>query len=195
MLVFILFSLCVGIAVYMLVTRNKDDPRLPPGPKGYPLFGNILDIDTENMHMKLTEWAQEYGDIFSIKLFGTRAVVLSSSEIIREALITKPFDVIFSNRPPTFGGKNILTFDIAFASYNTDWQARRKVLHRILKLHGEGGINTQNVVVRELRRGVDKILQCNGESFDPYNIVTDCLCDIINCLVSMICFNYVRTMS
>jgi cytochrome P450 len=188
MIGFILFSLCVAIAVYLVIARKKDDPRLPPGPKGYPLFGNILDIDTEKMHLKLTQWAKEYGDIFSIKLFGTRAIVISSPELIREALITKPFNVIFSDRPPTFIGKYVFGSDIAFASYGQDWQARRKVVYRVLKLHGEGGTRIQEMVIRELRRAVEQIRQTKGEPFEPYDIVTDCLCDIINCSVSVTYF-------
>jgi cytochrome P450 len=185
MLTFILLTLCIGIVVYWVITRKRDDPRLPPGPKGYPLLGNIMDIDTDYMHLKLTEWAKEFGDIFSIKLFGTRAIVISSPELIRETLITKPYNVIFADRPPTFIGKYVYGPDIGFASYDKGWQARRKVVYRVLKLHGEGGRETEQMVIRELRRAVEQIRQTNEEPFEPYDIVTDCLCDIINCLVSV----------
>jgi hypothetical protein len=185
MLEVILFSLFVGIAVYMVVTRKKDDPRLPPGPKGYPIFGNILDIDMTCMQVKFLEWVKEFGDIFSIKLFGTRAIILSSSEMIRDAMLTKPFDVIFSDRAPSFVGKYVFGLDdITLSSYDKQWQARRNVVHRILKLHGEGGMKTQQMVIRELRRGVDQIRQTNGQAFDPQTIVLPVLADIMNCLVS-----------
>lgn len=34
---------------------------LPPGPKGKPLIGNLLDIPAEEQWVQATKWAEEYG--------------------------------------------------------------------------------------------------------------------------------------
>ena len=56
---------------------------LPPGPPGWPLIGNALDIDPRNPHHTLTDWAKQYGDVYTLNLVGKRTVVVSSSEGIQ----------------------------------------------------------------------------------------------------------------
>ena len=50
---------------------------MPPGPRGYPLLGNVLQLDLNNPLEKLTKWRKEYGDIFTINLIGQDIVVVS----------------------------------------------------------------------------------------------------------------------
>jgi len=64
-----------------------------PGPKGYPLVGNIFNIDLPNLHNQIEQWAAEYGDVYRLKLLNT-----SQTVITRPSLIQK----IFSARPDEF---------------------------------------------------------------------------------------------
>ena len=50
---------------------------MPPGPRGYPLLGNVLQLDLNNPLEKLTKWRKEFGDIFTINLIGQYIVVVS----------------------------------------------------------------------------------------------------------------------
>ena len=34
---------------------------LPPGPKGWPLIGNLLDVPQTNFAATYTDWARKYG--------------------------------------------------------------------------------------------------------------------------------------
>ncbi|KAJ7097661.1 hypothetical protein C8R44DRAFT_643148, partial [Mycena epipterygia] len=53
-------------------------------PPTVPLFGNAHIMGApENMHLKLTEWARVYGDIFSIKIGSGTMVLLSSATAIK----------------------------------------------------------------------------------------------------------------
>ena len=40
---------------------NRDRLPLPPGPKGWPLIGNLLDIPQSNVVKTYAEWARKYG--------------------------------------------------------------------------------------------------------------------------------------
>jgi hypothetical protein len=50
----------VFIAVYRASKRTR--LPLPPGPKGWPLIGNLLDMPVANFVETYTEWAQKYGE-------------------------------------------------------------------------------------------------------------------------------------
>ena len=56
---------------------------MPPGPLGYPLLGNILQLDLNHPVEKLAKWRKEFGDILTINLIGQDIVVVSEKHSIR----------------------------------------------------------------------------------------------------------------
>jgi hypothetical protein len=55
----ILALILVLIPLYVLSKRAR--LPLPPGPKGWPLIGNLFDIPNTNFATIYTDWAQKYG--------------------------------------------------------------------------------------------------------------------------------------
>ena len=49
---------------------------------GWPLFGNFFSIDFKNPTEKFTEWAHEFGGIFTLNILGQNIVVVSTKESI-----------------------------------------------------------------------------------------------------------------
>jgi hypothetical protein len=41
--------------------RTKCDGPLPPGPKGYPLVGNVLDMPEHHEWETYAKWGEQYG--------------------------------------------------------------------------------------------------------------------------------------
>jgi cytochrome P450 len=61
-----------------------------PGPRGVPVFGNLLQIDSTRLHLQMEQWCKEHGPIFKLRLGPRRAVVVGDHELIAAALRDRP---------------------------------------------------------------------------------------------------------
>lgn len=73
--------------VYQTLVRNKKGAKLPPQPPGLPILGNIHQFaaaaKNHVIHLKLEEWAREYGDIFRVKLGPVTTYYLNSDVAVK----------------------------------------------------------------------------------------------------------------
>ena len=75
-------------------TRKR---KLPPGPQGLPLLGNVWDVPQHYSWLTFTEWGRKHGDIVSFSVFGRTTVVLNSAKVASEILDKRSFN--YSDRP------------------------------------------------------------------------------------------------
>lgn len=61
-------------------------PKLPPGPKGRPVVGNLLDYSRDPLGF-LSRCAREYGDVVRLNFPGPPAYLLSNPEHIEQVLV------------------------------------------------------------------------------------------------------------
>jgi cytochrome P450 len=61
-----------------------------PGPKGWPLLGNLPQIEPAEMHLLLGRWAQEYGRYFQIRMGDRRVLVVADHEAVAGVLRDRP---------------------------------------------------------------------------------------------------------
>ena len=59
----LLFGILVVITLVSVALGRKQQ-RLPPGPKGLPIIGNILDVPSQAAWKQYAAWATEYGAPF-----------------------------------------------------------------------------------------------------------------------------------
>jgi cytochrome P450/nitrite reductase/ring-hydroxylating ferredoxin subunit len=71
-------------------TRAKRTLEDLPGPRGWPIFGNALQIDVQRVHCILEDWAREYGRIFKLTVMGKPAIVISDAELAESLLRARP---------------------------------------------------------------------------------------------------------
>ncbi|CAK9324737.1 unnamed protein product, partial [Citrullus colocynthis] len=100
--------------------------NLPPGPKPWPLIGN-LDLIGSLPHQSIHQLSKKYGPIMHLR-FGSFPVVVGSS-VEMAKLILKTHDLNFVSRPKTAAGK-YTTYnysDITWSQYGPYWRQARKM--------------------------------------------------------------------
>jgi cytochrome P450 len=61
-----------------------------PGPSGWPVLGNALDVNPSTVHLKAEQWAREFGEAYRIRIASRKFVVLSNPETVAKILRDRP---------------------------------------------------------------------------------------------------------
>ncbi|XP_021961478.1 farnesoate epoxidase isoform X1 [Folsomia candida] len=87
MLDFALLGVCLAMLAYYLLAKDHHSDG-PPGPRGLPIFGNLIDLvrASDNITKTLGVLGEKYGEIFSVKMGFKRTVVLTSKEAMQTVL-------------------------------------------------------------------------------------------------------------
>ncbi|XP_050375483.1 flavonoid 3'-monooxygenase-like [Argentina anserina] len=107
-------------------TSKRHSLPLPPGPKPWPLVGNLPQLGPFPHH-SLAELALKYGPLMHLRLGYVDVVVAASASVAAEFL--KTHDANFSSRPPNSGAKHLAYNyqDLVFAPYGPRWRMFRKI--------------------------------------------------------------------
>lgn len=152
---------------------RRPSAKFPPGPRGWPIIGNVMDFVGQGPHHLFMTLAEKYGDVFSVKIGSNWNVILNGSDTIKEAFLK--YAVEFAGRPLTTsveyiteGGK-----DIAFAPYSATWKLHRKLTYSAFRNLATGDNERFERLVFTMTERVGKILESKGdEAFDPKHIVS-----------------------
>ncbi|XP_061348879.1 geraniol 8-hydroxylase-like [Gastrolobium bilobum] len=129
----ILFFLFTYIFVQVLhsLFSNKSNHKLPPGPVGVPIFGNLLQLG-KKPHQTLTCLANIHGPIMSLKLGQVTTIVMSSSDMAKQVLQTH--DQFLANRkvPDAMRGANHDKYSLPFLPISHQWRVLRKSCNGLL---------------------------------------------------------------
>ncbi|WVZ61964.1 hypothetical protein U9M48_011769 [Paspalum notatum var. saurae] len=156
-LVLLLASLAVPVVVWFAVlrrrggARNAKRRRLPPGPRGWPVLGNLPQLGSKP-HQTMHALARQYGPLFRLRL--------GSAEVVVAAQFLRVHDTNFGSRPPNSGAEHLAYNyqDLVFAPYGARWRALRKLcalhLFSAKALHNMRGVREEEaaLMVRRLAR-------------------------------------------
>ncbi|KAF5460766.1 hypothetical protein F2P56_020612 [Juglans regia] len=116
------------IQTFRMFTRSNAIPRkLPPGPKPFPVIGNLFDLAAEKPHNSIIELAQIYGPIMSLKLGQVTTVIISSMHTAKQVLQTH--DQLLSNRtvPDALRVHKHDEYGLPWMPISTQWRNLRKI--------------------------------------------------------------------
>ncbi|WVZ65098.1 hypothetical protein U9M48_014519 [Paspalum notatum var. saurae] len=109
-----------------ILGRSRRVYKLPPGPKPWPIIGN-LNLIGALPHRSVHELSKKYGPLMQLQ-FGSFPVVVGSSVDMAKFFL-KTHDVVFTDRPKTAAGK-YTTYnyrDITWSPYGAYWRQARKM--------------------------------------------------------------------
>ncbi|OMO52986.1 Cytochrome P450 [Corchorus olitorius] len=122
----ILAILSLWVLRYLLRKLHGRKFRLPPGPKPWPIIGNLPHMGPMP-HRTLAALARTYGPLLHLRLGFVDVVVAASASVAEQFL--KIHDANFSSRPPNAGAKYIgyNYHDLVFSPYGPRWRLLRKI--------------------------------------------------------------------
>ncbi|KAJ9550004.1 hypothetical protein OSB04_022547 [Centaurea solstitialis] len=105
--------------------------RLPPGPTGLPIIGNLLELGPKP-HISLAKLSQKYGPLMTIRLGTITTVVASTPDAAREILQRN--DEACSGRVVPDAVTTLDHHDVAvlWISTNEEWRTIRRALNTYL---------------------------------------------------------------
>ncbi|TFY82318.1 hypothetical protein EWM64_g1690 [Hericium alpestre] len=139
------------VAGVMLVKRLLTSRRrlpLPPGPKGWPIIGNIFDMPQEAA-----------GGLIYLNLFGQPAIVVNDASIAAAMLDKK--SVMYADRPALVVGGEVAGFNqgVGLMHYGDRFRESRRMMHRHMgsrssmeKFYGAEELETHRLLRRILER-------------------------------------------
>lgn len=115
------------LSSFLSLSRRNKQMKLPPGPKGLPILGNLLQVLGAHPHRTLTAMQKKHGHLLFVHLGSVPTLVVDTAELIDE--ITKEQDTVFSSRPHTTFTKIVAydAHDFAMAPYGAHWRHVRRI--------------------------------------------------------------------
>ncbi|NXK49747.1 CP1A4 protein, partial [Chauna torquata] len=187
----VLLAAAVFCLVFLLTRslrqRVPEGLKRPPGPRGWPVLGNVLEL-RKDPHLALARLSRRYGDVMEVTIGTQRVLVLSGLETLRRALVKQGED--FMGRPKLHSFKYISDGQsLAFSPDSGEvWKARRKLAQNALKTFSIATSPTSSSsclleehVSKEADYLVAKFLQLMEEkrSFDPYRYLVVSVANVI----------------
>ncbi|KAF6828840.1 cytochrome p450 oxidoreductase [Colletotrichum plurivorum] len=117
-----------------LFQSRKNALPLPPGPRGFPLVGNLLDMPKPT-DFQAHHWAKHkdlYGPISSVSVFSKTMIVLNDPEVVNDLFEKRSIE--FSSRPQQIFAADYMGWKhgTGLIKYNDSLRFQRKAMARIL---------------------------------------------------------------
>jgi hypothetical protein len=150
-------NIVLGVVTLWLVkkvTEKKPLGRQIPGPKGWPIIGNLLDVPNEVEYKVFSQWRKKYGervghsvpklgrlhnrfiitlgDLIQMTVLGQPTIIINSPQLATDILSKK--SAIYSSRPHLTMACDLVGWKDALVllKYNDKFKACRRMLQGVI---------------------------------------------------------------
>ncbi|KAI0300121.1 cytochrome P450 [Multifurca ochricompacta] len=120
--------LVILLALFCVRYTRSPWRKLPPGPRGLPILGNITQLNDKRW-LTSRECKATYGDIVYLNVLGRPIIILNSQKAAADLLGRRAR--IYSDRPRFIVASEILTggMEVSFLQYGVLWRRMRRAAH------------------------------------------------------------------
>ncbi|XP_057695853.1 cytochrome P450 2G1-like isoform X1 [Corythoichthys intestinalis] len=173
--------LLVLLLVLLWLLYNKKTGRLPPGPLGFPLLGNLPQLDKHVPFKSMLQLSERYGPVMTLHLGWQRTVVLVGHETVKEALVDNANDFTGRMQLP-FLVKATQGYGLGLSNGET-WRQLRRFTLTTLRDFGMGRTGMEAWIQEESTHLVARFQMQKVAPFDPSFLLSCSVSNVICCLV------------
>ncbi|XP_073442750.1 cytochrome P450 2D17-like [Dendrobates tinctorius] len=172
------FIVCLFVLDFM--KSRKNGSHFPPGPRGLPFLGNILQVDYRNPTVTFNQLRKQFGNVYSLQFFWTKMVVLNGFEVNKEALINRSEDIADRPRFPIYEKLGCVgdTKGIVVAHYGSAWKEQRRFALTTLRNFGMGKKSLEERVTEEAQFLCSEF-KSQKDQFDPTYFINNAVSNVI----------------
>ncbi|XP_072299398.1 cytochrome P450 2K1-like [Eucyclogobius newberryi] len=186
----LLGTLALILLLYILSSSLTagESRKEPPGPRPWPLLGNLLQLDLTRPFVTFHKMSKKYGSIFTLYLGPNKVVVLAGFKTVKEALVGFAEDFGERDIPPIF--QDIAQGHGIIFSNGETWQEMRRFALSTLRDFGMGKRLAEDKIIEECQYLVQEFEKHKGNPFDTSQPVNHATSNIISAIVYGSRFEY-----
>uniref|UniRef100_A0A3P8UFE9 Uncharacterized protein n=1 Tax=Amphiprion percula TaxID=161767 RepID=A0A3P8UFE9_AMPPE len=177
-------SLLLFTVVFIIAAdfvKNRRPVGFPPGPLPLPIVGNMFSLDHTRTHEALTQLAEKYGDVYSLRMGQVWMVVLNRFEVLKEALVTQGDSLADRPQLPM---QHDVTHGLGIGFTNGHiWRQQRRFALSTLRYFGFGKKSLEPVILDEFTHCAEEFRSFKGKPFNPHLSINNAVSNIICSLV------------
>lgn len=181
---FLIFLALILASFWHFRVRQRNDYKLPPGPLGLPILGNIHQLIVKNPYEKLSQWADKFGKIYTIDLCTKPAVVINDPKLMRDIFNT------FSSTGKFQTDSMLRISEGPYGVLNSEgeeWSEQRLFCMKKLKEFGFGNRRMETLILSEAEEVCDWITKAHKKNNGkPLLIQPIFLQSVINTMWTMV---------
>ncbi|GJE98982.1 cytochrome P450 [Phanerochaete sordida] len=144
-----------AISFLLLYLNRARKYKLPPGPKGLPVVGNLFNAPKAFEWLVFQDWSRQYdSDVVHFEIIGTHFVVLNSAKSADDLFEGRSSN--YADRPETpMAQLSGWRWNWGIMRYGDNWRAHRRLFHRFFRAPVVPAYHaSEATAVHELLRGL-----------------------------------------